>query len=348
MQYAYETETLENIINSAIQGFVHSSLIDINIVVEHLREIRSQLPLGLGLVPNINKIGMSGLMRLTTINIVYVHNVLIFTMEIPLINSHEFTLYKPIPLPVRIKNDVYTIIESTSDYLGLGNYRLHYIQMAQSELTNCKQNSDSYKCPHEQQLHQLDGSCEITIFRNPRILPSTCNLKYVKLNENVWHRLEKTYSWLYVTNGENVIVKCENITTPITVNVNGTGVFTLDNYCEANTDDSKILIPKRLVISKIYADFVPQLNFTLLFQSHMNLTDNISNESLLIKDNTIVRDNLMKLNENAKSIKELQNKLCESPDGVITEKSQSFLYITISLLTVISVSLSIFLVYIKF
>lgn len=38
--------------------------------------------------------------------------------------------------------------------------------------------------------------------------------------------------------GENVIVKCENLTTPITVNINGKGVFTSENYCETNTNDN--------------------------------------------------------------------------------------------------------------
>lgn len=107
-------------------------------------------------------------------------------MEMPFINNYEFILYKPLPLPVKVKYDVCAIIESTSDYLGLGKSRLYYIQMALSELTNCKRSVDSYIFPHEQQLHQLDETCETRNFRNPRTLSSSCNLRYVKLNVNVW------------------------------------------------------------------------------------------------------------------------------------------------------------------
>lgn len=345
-QYAYETETLENIVNSALQGFIHSSLMNINIIIQQLKEIKSQLPLGLSLPPNIDRIGMFDLMRLVTINIVYIQNVLIFTTEIPLINNYEFILYKPLPLPVKIKNDVYAIIESTSEYLGLGKSRLYYIQMTLSELTNCKKGVDSYICPHEQQLHQLDETCETRIFRNPRTLPSSCNLRYVKLNVNVWHRLEKTNSWVYVTKGENVLVKCKNITAPITVNVNGTGVFTLENHCEANTDDNNILMPKKIIISKTHVDFVPQLNFTINFQPHISLVEEISNESIFIKENEI-RNNLIKLNENAKSIKEFKHKLQSTRNNDI-EKQKSFFYIIILIITIISVGLSILLLYIKF
>jgi hypothetical protein len=213
-QYAYETETLENIVNTALQEFVHSNIININSIVQQLREIKSNLPLGLKLPPNIDKIGLSDLMRLVDISVVYVQNVLIFTLEVPLINNYDFILYKILPLPVKIKNDLYAIIESTSDYLGLGKSRLYYIQMTLPELTNCKRSVELFICPHEQQIHQLDDTCETRIFRNPRSLPNSCIIRYVKSNVNIWHRLEKTNSWVYVTNGENVLVKCENISTP--------------------------------------------------------------------------------------------------------------------------------------
>lgn len=44
----------------------------------------------------------------------------------------------------------------------------------------------------------------------------------------------------------------------------------------------------------------------------------------------------------------LQNQLRELPDGVITDKHQHFLFIIISLITVIIISLSILIVYIRF
>jgi hypothetical protein len=100
-------------------------------------------------------------------------------------------------------------------------------------------------------------------------------------------------------------------------------------------------MPKRLIVSKTNADFVPQLNFTINFQSHINLADKISNESLFVKENRI-RDNLIKLNENAKSIKELHSKLQETHNDD-AEKQQRFFYNTISLITIISV-----VVYIRF
>ena len=56
---------------------------------------------------------------------------------------------------------------------------------------------------------------------------------------------------------------------------------------------------------------------------------------------------MIKLNENAKSIKEFQNKLHEIHNDDI-EKQQSFFYIIISIISVISIGLSIFLMYIKF
>lgn len=50
---------------------------------------------------------------------------------------------------------------------------------------------------------------------------------------------------MYITNKDNIIVKCKNIVEPIALVVSGVDIFNLDNQCEANTDDSTLLISKR-------------------------------------------------------------------------------------------------------
>jgi len=67
------------------------------------------------------------------------------------------------------------------------------------------------------------------------LLPNSCTLKYVKFISNISHRLGKTNSWIFVTNTKNIITKCKNISKPIEIIVNGTGIFSLDIDCAANT-----------------------------------------------------------------------------------------------------------------
>lgn len=87
-QYAYETDTLENIVNSAVQGFIHSSLLDASVLRQQLKEIKIQLPIGEGLPINLNKPRLSELIRSVSINVVHIDNMLIFIMELLLVNNY--------------------------------------------------------------------------------------------------------------------------------------------------------------------------------------------------------------------------------------------------------------------
>jgi len=107
--------------------------------IEQLREIKLHLPLDLGLPVNLSGSGVSELLRLATVNIVYVRNILTFIIEITLINNFEFILYKSIPLPAKLNNDVYLVIEPTSEYIAIDKQRLHFIKLNLFNYLNVKQ-----------------------------------------------------------------------------------------------------------------------------------------------------------------------------------------------------------------
>jgi hypothetical protein len=70
-QYAFEIENLLNIINMALQGFVHTSILDTNTLNNQLKDIKTQLPIGEGISIDLDNLGISELLRLITTNIVY-------------------------------------------------------------------------------------------------------------------------------------------------------------------------------------------------------------------------------------------------------------------------------------
>lgn len=216
---------------------------------------------------------------------------MIFIIEILLVSTYEFMLFKLIPLPVNLGDNVYAIIDATSNYLRFDKSRFYFIQITPTQLIKCKHSIDTWICQYEQPLYKLKDTCETVIFRKPQVLPSLCKLKYIKLNISLWHRLETINAWFYVMNKENIVIKRINITTPIIITVNDTGIFTLDNYCEANTDNNTILLPRRRITSSIYLDFVPQLSLNIDFPTHISLTNTVMNKSIFIKENNNIRDN---------------------------------------------------------
>jgi len=145
------------------------------------------------------------------------------------------------------------------------------------ELAKCKQTKKALICPYDQQVYHLDKICELMLFRKPDIIPDSCNLRKVNFNFSIWHRLENTNSWIYITNKDTIIVKCKDMSEVEVTNVNGTGILELSNQCEANTGDGTLLIPKKKVTTKIYKDIIPRLNTSFNLQIPLICKDIIPN-----------------------------------------------------------------------
>lgn len=126
-----------------------------------------------------------------------------FIMEIPIVDNYEFILYKTIPLPIKLQNNTYIVIAPNAEFIAIDKSRLYYVELSALQISNCKKLVDRLICTHHQQIFHVDGSCEISVFRRPDILPDSCIVKYVTFNTNIWHRLEGTNSWLFVTNVES-------------------------------------------------------------------------------------------------------------------------------------------------
>jgi len=157
-------------------------------------QIKKQLLKGLSIPTSILNSGISECFPLASINVVYTQNILVFNLEIPLVSNYDFVLYKLIALPFKLYNNVSVVIKPTSDYVAVDKARLHYTELSDQQLTKCKAITDSRICYHDQPVHYIKGSCEMMLFRQPKVLPDTCNLKYIKFNFNIWHRLEDTNS----------------------------------------------------------------------------------------------------------------------------------------------------------
>lgn len=315
--------------------------------IEQLREIKLHLPLDLGLPVNLSGSGVSELLRLAKVNIVYVKNILTFIIEIPLINNFEFILYKFIYSTVKLNIDVYLVIEPTSEYIAIDKPRLHFIKLNPFQLSQCKTTIDSIICYHEQPIRNVKESCEIMLFLSPKNIPEICNVKYIHFNHSIWHKIENTNNWLYLLNKENMLVTCQNITEPINVQIYGTDIFKLDIYCEANTIDGDVTLkPNRKIVSKMLLNYIPKLNISMDFEKvWINLINKEMKHSEIIKQNPDTKHYLNKLAKIAKSINLLRKLPIKETENMM---NISYSYINvIMVILIISVGLSILAFYFK-
>lgn len=86
-QYAYETQNLIAIINAALDGKIHNSVISPRKLMQELKEIKINLPMGNDLPIEVIPESMPNLFKISEITIFVQNEYLIFPIEIPLISS---------------------------------------------------------------------------------------------------------------------------------------------------------------------------------------------------------------------------------------------------------------------
>jgi len=132
------------------------------------------------------------------------------------------------------------------------------------------------------------------------------------------------------------------------LSVKGTGIFSLESQCEANTVDDDIkLIPKRKIISKLFKNYIPQLNLTLNFDMFENLSSKELNNSLFIKEDSKIKDNLNKLTDYSKSLNELRNHLENNNPEKTNMTFNYWLHIIVILIVNSTGLISFFIIYMK-
>jgi hypothetical protein len=99
-QYAYETQNLLAIVDSALQEKVHSSILHTQRWLTELREIKAIIPVGTTLPLEISAESISDFIKNSEITIVHNDKYFIFVVKIPLAQTIVFNAYNVIPLPV--------------------------------------------------------------------------------------------------------------------------------------------------------------------------------------------------------------------------------------------------------
>ncbi|KAL4103589.1 hypothetical protein QTP88_018950 [Uroleucon formosanum] len=230
-QQAFGIQKLLHIVNSAIHGQAHPSLMTHRQYVEHLREIQLTLPIGSNLPFPLEKFSITKFIQVTQVAILLANNTLIFILKIPLISSNSYKGYRLIPFPVRQQGETYSIFSSVPSVLALSSNREYFIPLTESQLGNCKRIDTSLYCSQITCMYSSTNTiCGVNSLLGLKENSSVCKVQYVKITNSIFSRLESTNTWLYVLVSENVAIKCDN-EDPHNIILNGTGQLTLNPQC---------------------------------------------------------------------------------------------------------------------
>ena len=352
-QYAYETTTISAIITAARLGLLHPNLMTPRELSKHLIEIKLQLPINLNLPMGTDPKDIYELSKIAKMAVFYENKQIVFIMKIPLITELELTLYKILPIPQPIETNIDGIIDRNHSiilkpefqYVAITKNRKQYTTFTETQLLHCTETEIFTICPEFSPITH-EGSknpCEIALFKNPDILPKTCEAGVIILTKNIFYKLKYANAWIYTTKNETLTISCEGNIEPFILKIAGQGVISLNEECRAYGSDIT-LNPSRDIKTKYYANFIPQIGESNLIMDIPDKIRNINLPKLLIKEDSHKLD---KIHEMAHSLDEVQkniNNEIERQEGqaLIKNKDNILLYFTLGLL-IVSIMLMIFI-----
>lgn len=127
VNYAYDTQNLISMINAALNGKIHATVINKKTLIEELREIKIVLPSGSALPIELNTESLTEIFKISEMTIFHQDNYLIYSIQIPLIFSSKYTVYHPIPLPIQFDTNSVVLINTEVYVIALSDDNEDYL-----------------------------------------------------------------------------------------------------------------------------------------------------------------------------------------------------------------------------
>lgn len=258
-QYAYETQNLIAVINAALDGKIHTSVIPLGNFLQELKEIKMNLPAGSKLPIEIVSESTPELLGISDITIFIQEENLVFSIAIPLLSNKEFHMYRPIPIPIpHYDNKTLILIDPEIEYLALSNDNEEFFSLDSKQWEACVKLTTRKICKGNQLFHRRTRSniCEISLLTSQTI-PEPCKIKFLMSNTPIWSKLVGTNAWLFFSPPNFVTIKCTEPQQIINIEISGIGRLITSPTCEIHTNNF-IILPTNKPDRTILDDLIPE------------------------------------------------------------------------------------------
>jgi hypothetical protein len=192
---------------------------------------------------------------------VYAHDsFLVYVLDIPLLSSTMFYLYKILPYPIR-KQDVFSFVNPVKENIFVDALKKQFGKMSTNELLGCFRPNELQKvCKANIPIFTYipNSDCEMVLIHpSSTTVPESCEITIMKLTKTYWIPLQMSNQWLYVApEPEKLSVLCN--TSVKQIDIKERGRLTLQSGCKAYT--SYVTLYAMSTISKnISNDFLPTI-----------------------------------------------------------------------------------------
>ena len=232
-----ELNSLTYAISLAQANILSDKIITPDQLIKELRKTQNDIPQGVNYPYPLEKQYGYAFFKILTLNVYFYNNKLVFVIKNPLVLETEFNLYKLLPLPVPDNNNNYFFIQPSIKYIALSHSRTQFTNI--HNIKDCKLTIlNTYICQTYEPIYMTyneQNICEIKLLLTVGKIPKECDIRVIKLKQQIWNKLENKNEWLYVLpEPTHITITCK-IDKPYDLILNNSGIITLNNSCKAYT-----------------------------------------------------------------------------------------------------------------
>lgn len=311
------------------------ALVQPSLFLEELIEVQNIISTrDLKMPLEVKRENLAAFYHITTPEMAIIEDQLIFSFKIPLIQNKNFTVYKVNSLPMKWKEEYYSYIVPTYEFVALDSYMDNYITLTYIDLENCYHIQDRELICAETSpiMHtKVMNNCEINFIKNLNNTEN-CNIRVGKFENEIWIKLRQENSWLFVLPKEQkVFINCKKYFENL--ELKETGIIELQPGCQIKTI-SVLISAFRSTETLRTKQIFPKINWKEKLNEIIGADKQISKSFIKtnIEPKIIAMNQPLRLTElslSLEKIKEIEEQYRQTTTHKVTNKKIGFLQILV-------------------
>lgn len=348
-KYMIELNNLVSIVLYAERGQLHPLIVTPSKLLTELLKVQPHLELHQTFPVSLDRKNIDLFYKFIDVNIYFYKDKLNFMLNIPLITTQTYDLYKMSIIPLYIKENLYTFILPEKSFLSIDQMKRNYFLIDENVINKCfKLPNSRFVCQQTFPIFVMNDNsgCEAKLFSLPSVIPDSCDQRILSLNNSIFIQLSTINSWLFICPKPEVVnmnYKEENVV----ITLISTGILKTKPGTIAYTD-SVILSSKQNFSSEINVSeiimYTPPNQIILPQLYNLKFSKTISQKKALLYSDQIL--NLDKFSHKISTLREEVDKTNLNNDSSFY--SISFHHITIyTFIAVVSLGIIAYLLWVK-
>jgi hypothetical protein len=265
-QLQLEIMTITNAILVARKGVLHPSILTPLRLINELKDVSESLPHGLEFPVPLDPLNANLILNVIELQVYFENKRLIYIINIPLIETNLFYIYKISPFPKLMSNNQFILIQPSSKYIAIDESKQQFITLSEIEFNTClKIIENKFICKQQKpvSLAHLADNCEVKLLQFTNIIPDICDKRIIQSDRAIFIQLQTSNTWLFaVPHPETLTISCNNKKNHVDVILKNCGSVTIGKQCKAYSASSMLIPHGNTVQSNISSDFIPPFDIS--------------------------------------------------------------------------------------